>query len=132
MKRGWIVAGELHGSAFVRIGEGIEALRFLLALPIDDQVARDREEPGVKFRFAVVLVPALQHADPGLLKEVFGALAISRYVEQIPEQPVLLLLNETVEQLWVAASQPEGYGLFVVRHQCREQQGGRRGKGRRQ
>src|SRR5882762_266779 len=103
-----IITGELHWRAVVGVRQRIETFHFPLALPVDDQVARDREEPGVKFRFAVVLVPALQHADPGLLKEVFGALAISRYVEQIAEQPVLVLLNETVEQLWVAASQPEG------------------------
>src|SRR5258708_34142204 len=103
MQRGWIVAGELHGSAYVRIGEGIEALRFLLALPIDDQVAGDGKKPGFKLGFAVVLMAALEDANPGLLKEVLGALAIAGDVQQIAEQAGLVLLQKGVEQMGIAS-----------------------------
>ena len=51
-------------------------------------------------------MPALfQHAYPRLLEEVFGQLTVVREVQKVAEQPVLILLDKTVEQLSVATAQ---------------------------
>src|SRR5260370_5782884 len=73
---------------------------------------------------------ALQHADPRLLEKVLGARAVAGDVQQIAEQAVLILFDERVKQLRVAAFQAKGQGLGVVGHECRKQQGSRPGKGR--
>jgi hypothetical protein len=59
---------------------------------------------------------ALEHADPGFLEEVFGALAAGGKVEQISEQSVLILLDEMIEEVGVAALEPLGEGLGIVGH----------------
>src|SRR5258707_612500 len=68
---------------------------------------------------AVVLMAAFQHANPGFLEEVLGQFAISRQVNQIPEQPVLILLDETVQQVRIApaetASNCAGFGFHRIR-----------------
>src|SRR2546423_12243264 len=67
-------------------------------------------------------MPALQHADPRLLKKILRAFLISCDVHQIPEQPVLILLDQPVQQLRVALPQSLRDGLRLVGHQRREQQ----------
>src|SRR5437879_10544544 len=52
--------------------------RFLRALPVNHQVARDGKEPRFKFRFAVVLVAAFEHADPRFLKKILSAFFVFR------------------------------------------------------
>src|SRR5260370_33935685 len=68
---------------------------------------------------AVVLMAAFQHANPGFLEEVLGQFTISRQINQIPEQPVLILLDETVQQVRIApaetASNCAGIGFHRVR-----------------
>src|ERR1700719_4873840 len=108
MQRRRVIGGKFHGRAFVGICEGVETLRLLLALPIDDQVASDREEPSLEPRPTVVLMTALQNAYPRLLEEIFGALAVPGDVDEIAEQAVLILLDQCVEQLRVTAFQPQG------------------------
>src|SRR6476619_2761074 len=103
-----IMAWEFHWGAFVGVGQGIETLRFFLTLPVDHQVTRNGEEPGLELGLAVVLVAALQDAYPCFLEKILGALAIASDVKQIAEQPVLILLDQAVEQLGIAASQPKG------------------------
>ena len=44
---------------------------------------------------------AHQHPHPGLLKEILSQLAVSREIEQIPQQAVLVLDNRLVEQQWI-------------------------------
>src|SRR6202140_1619260 len=130
MQRRRIIVGKFHGRAFVGMCEGVEALSFLLPLPVDDQMPGDGKEPGLELGPAVVLMTAFQHADPGLLEKILGAFAVAGDVEKIAEQPVLILLDEGVEQFRVAAFQAQGQGLGVVGHECRKQQGSRPGEGR--
>ena len=72
-------------------------MHFFLALPVDDQVARDGEEPRFKFEFAVVLVAAFKNADPSLLEKIFGAFFAGGDEEQIAEESVLIKLDQSVE-----------------------------------
>ena len=48
---------------------------------------------------------AFQHANPGFLEEVFRQFAIARQVDQITQKPMLILLDEMVEQVWIAAAE---------------------------
>jgi len=52
-----------------------------------------------------------EHSNPGFLEEVFRQLTISREVHQIPKQPVLELLDQTVEQFGVAPAQARAITL---------------------
>jgi hypothetical protein len=83
----------------------------------------DGEEPGFKFGFAVVLVAALEDADPGFLEKVLGALLASGDVDQVTEEAVLIQLNEVIEQIRVALLQAAGDGLGFIGHQRREEGG---------
>jgi len=60
---------------------------------------------------------ALEDADPGLLKKIFGALAAGGEIDQIAKQPVLILLDQLIEEFRVAPLEPLGEGLPVVGHQ---------------
>jgi len=66
---------------------------------------------------AVVLMAVLQHANPGFLEEVFRQFTIAHQVHQITKQPVLILLDEAVQQVWIAptktASNCAGLGLHA-------------------
>ena len=83
---------------------------------------RDGEEPGLEFRFAIVLVAALEDADPGFLKKVFGAFFVSRDVDKIAEQAILILLDQAVEQIGVAPLQAARDALCFIAHQRGEEQ----------
>src|SRR5437667_7127040 len=48
---------------------------------------------------------AFQHPYPGFLEEVLGQFTISRKINQMPEQPVVILLNQAVEQVGIPATQ---------------------------
>src|SRR5882672_2651476 len=106
-----------------RIRQGVEALRFLGALPVDDQMARDGEKPGFEFRFAVVLMAAFENADPGFLKEILGTLLVSNDVNQVTEQAVLILLDQTIKQIRIAPLQTARDVLSFIDHQRKEKQG---------
>ena len=77
----------------------IQADRAFLPQIIDGQISRDRVKPGASFVPAVVLVAAFQHADPGFLEKVFRQFPISRQIDQITKKPVLVLLDETIQQV---------------------------------
>src|SRR5260370_350188 len=99
------------------IGQCVEALGFPGALPVNDQMTGDGEEPGFKFRFAVILVAALEDADPGFLEEVLGALFVSRDIDEVAEQAVFILLDQAVEQVRGAAVQASRDALcFMCPH----------------
>jgi hypothetical protein len=101
----------------MRAGERFNALRFLAAMPVEHQIAGDGEEPGFKFPPAVVLMAALENPQPGFLKKVFGALLVAGEVDQVAEQAELVLLDETVEEIGIAASERAGERLGVVEHE---------------
>ena len=78
---------------------------------------RDGEEPGFELRFAVILVAALEDADPRFLEKIFGALFVAGDVEQVAEQAVLILLDQAVEQVGVAALEAASDGFGFIGHQ---------------
>src|SRR5258708_25435525 len=83
---------------------------------------RDGEEPAFKFRFATMLVAAREDADPGFRKKIFGALFVSRDVDKIAEQAILILLDQAVEQIGVAPLQAARDALCFIAHQRGEEQ----------
>jgi len=117
-----LLVSELERVLLLGVGQRVQALRFLRALPVNHQVPRDGEQPGFKFGFAVVLVPALEDADPCLLKKILRAFFVSRDVDEIAEQAVLILLNQPVEQIRVALLQSPRDALPVIAHQRREKE----------
>jgi len=120
------VAGNFHGAVIAAgFAELFEAQHGALAAHVDDKIARDGEEPGVKARVAVELIAAQEHAHPGLLKEVFGLLAVAGEVEQVTQQAVLVAQDERVEQLRVVALEPLGHGgVFTLGLGCELDGGG--------
>jgi len=90
------------------VAEFFEAGDFLAARRVDHQIPRNGEQPGVELRFAVVLAAALQHANPRFLEEVFSKRGIAREKEQITVEPLLVLLDQAVEQVRVALTQSDG------------------------
>jgi hypothetical protein len=66
---------------------------------------------------------ALEDANPGFLKKVFGALFAPGDVDEIAKEPVLVLFDQAVEQAGIAAPQATSDGLGFIGHQ--------RGKGQR-
>src|SRR5439155_18666854 len=95
---------------------------FLGALPIDDQMPRDGEEPGFEFRLAIVLVAALENADPRFLKKIFGAVFVSRDVDQVAEQAILIPLDQAVEQIGVPLLYASRDASCFIAHQRGEEQ----------
>src|SRR6266699_2699046 len=56
------------------------------------------------------------------LEKIFGAVLVSRDIEKITEQAVLILFNQAVEQVGIAALETAGDGLGFIAHQCGEKQ----------
>src|SRR5581483_6170525 len=94
--------------ASVLLLQSFEACGRLLARPIDDEVARNGKEPGVELRFTVVLTPAFHHPDPGFLEDVFGEFAVAGEKDEVTKQPVLIALDQAVEEFRVASPQTTG------------------------
>jgi hypothetical protein len=47
----------------------------------------------------------LQHANPRFLEEVLRQFAVSGEVNEIAKKPMLILLNEAVQQVWIAPAE---------------------------
>ena len=101
----------------------VQADRTLLPQIVDGQISRDRIKPGAEFVTAVVLVAAFQHADPCFLEEVLRQFTISRQIDQITKKPVLVLLDETVQQVGItpaeATSNCAGLGFHRIHEAIR-------------
>src|SRR5438876_10674016 len=68
---------------------------------------------------------AFQHANPGFLEEVLGQFTISRKINQIPEQAMLVLLDQAVEQVGMPATQAASDLGVLMLHPGHEIAGGR-------
>jgi hypothetical protein len=44
---------------------------------------------------------ALQHANPSFLEEIFSQFTVSHKIEQVTKEPVLMLLDQAVEHVWI-------------------------------
>jgi hypothetical protein len=74
---------------------------------------------------AVVLMTAFQHPHPCFLEQVFGDGAIRRQAHQVPQQPMLVLLDETIQQVRVSPAEPSSDRAGLGLHPVREAAGGR-------
>lgn len=72
---------------------------------IDHQITRDGKQPRVEARIAVELGAAQQHPHPRFLEKILGHLPIAGEIQQIPQQPVLILQDEFVQQLGIVPLQ---------------------------
>ena len=111
-----------------RIAEIFEAGKFLAARNVDNQIARNGEQPGLEFGFAVVLVAALKHANPGFLKQVLGERGIAREEQEITVEALLVLLNEAIKEIRIAAAEASGQDLAFVSHEPGEEYRGPRNR----
>src|SRR5688572_7480162 len=73
---------------------------------VQHQVARDGDQPGFELEAAVVLRASLQHAQPRLLEDVLGQLAVSAEMKQVAKKAMLVLEDQSVQQLGIAPPQP--------------------------
>ncbi len=87
---------------------------------IDDEVVRDGEEPGAECVLVVELVTAFEHADPGFLKQVFRQFAASGQVQEIAKKAMLVLLDQTVEQVRISTSKSTSDLRALLRHRTLE------------
>src|SRR5580658_5012733 len=99
---------EAHGTIVVMVAlkELIEAAGGALAALVDDQVARDGEQPGLKPRLPVELAAAHEYAHPDLLKKIFGHLSMSCEIKKIAQQAVLVADDQLVEQPGILTLEP--------------------------
>src|SRR5580704_12366277 len=78
----------------------------------------DGKKPGAEFVLAVVLMAAFEDSNPGFLEKVFGQFAMSGEVSQITQQAMLILLDQTVEQIRIATAKTTsdyaGLGLHPI------------------
>jgi hypothetical protein len=111
-----------------RVGEFVQAAEFLAARNVDDQVAGDGKEPRFKFGFGVVLVAALKDANPSLLEKVFGKRRVAGEEEKITIEALLVLLNDAIEKVRIAAAEASGKGLAFVSHEPGEKYRGPRNR----
>ena len=68
-----------------------------------------------KARIAVELRATQEHAHPGFLEKVLGQLAIACEIEQVAQQPMLILENQLVQNAGVVALRPSATRAFSVR-----------------
>ena len=99
---GWLSSRRNVEGRFAIIQQTVETGWLLAAHVVDGQVARDGEEPGAEAVLVVELVAAFEHANPGFLEKVFGQFAASCQVHEIAEQAMLVLFDQTVEQVGIA------------------------------
>ena len=96
------VAGRSNGTASPLLGRRVEAYRLLAAHVVNRQVARNAKQPGAELVASIVLAAALEDANPRLLKKVFGQIAAAGQVNQIAQQPVLIFLDQPIQQIGIA------------------------------
>ena len=90
-------------------------------MQIEHQMPRDGKQPGFELRLAIVLIAAVQNADPGLLKQVFGRLRPGGQIEQIAEEALLILLDQAIEQIGIAPPQSARQRLTILSQIRREE-----------
>ena len=102
------------------IAEFFEAGDFLAARNIDDEIARDGEEPRFEPGLGVVLLTAFEDTNPGFLKKIFGERCIAGEEEKIAVEALLVSLDQAIEDVRIAVAESIGKRLGVVRHEPSE------------
>src|SRR5215467_10675564 len=117
------------------VHEPIETDRSFSSQVVNGQITRDRVEPGREFVFAVVLTSALENTNPRFLEEILGKVTISCETYQVPEQAMLILLDQMVQQVGIAPAKTVSYGARLGLHthhevvQCGDHATGYTGEG---
>src|SRR5690348_9030708 len=89
----------------------------LLSQVIDRQVSRDGEQPRLETLAAVILARVFQYTQPGLLNEVLGLFPPGCPVDQISEEPIVILRHQSANESRVSAPQCTRDALrFGFRH----------------
>src|SRR5579862_3775923 len=107
---------EAHGPVVVirAFEEFVQAGDHALAAIVNDQVARNGEQPGIEARLAVKLPAADQYPHPDLLKEVFGQFAAAGQKEQVAQQTMLIADDQFVQQTGFLLLEPGGDGKVFL------------------
>jgi hypothetical protein len=96
------VVRDLKGEGPVVIATGfeklIEAGHGALSALVDNEIARDGEEPGLESGLAVELGAARKNAHPDFLENVFGLFAIAGQEKKVAEKTVLEPYDELIKQ----------------------------------
>ena len=71
---------------------------------------------------------AFKHANPGFLKQVFGERGIAREEQEITVEALLVLLNEAIKEIRIAAAEASGQDLAFVSHEPGEEYRGPRNR----
>jgi hypothetical protein len=116
-----VIVGRLEGLVGFRIGQFLEAAEFLAARNVNDQVARDGQQPRLKFGLGIVLVAAFEHANPRFLEKIFGQRGVAGKKQKITIQALLVLLNQAIENLWIALAEAVSQDLAFVSHEPGEE-----------
>ena len=101
-----VVAGDFQAAiVLAAFAELFKAEHGALAANVDDEIAGDGVEPGVKARLTFELRAADKDPHPRFLKEVFGQFAIAGEVEQVAQQAMLVLNDEAVQDSGILPTQ---------------------------
>src|SRR5579864_5381038 len=92
---------------------------------IDGEVPGDRVQPSAELVPAVILMTAFQYPHPCFLEQVFGDGTICRQAHKVTQQPMLVLLDETVQQVRVSPAKATNDSAGLGLHPVHEVAGGR-------
>ena len=73
---------------------------------------------------------AFQYANPCFLKQILGESGVAGEEKQIAVETLLILFNEAIQQVGIAAPQTRGNGLAFVSHEPGEEHRGPRNRKR--
>ena len=79
--------------------------RLLLSQVVDRQVSCDGEQPRLETEAAVILPRVFQNTQPGFLNEVLGQFTPGCPVDQISEEPIVILRDDSANEFGVSSPQ---------------------------
>ena len=118
--RNALFVGRVERLAGLGVAKLLEAGNFFAARYIDDEIARDGEEPRFEPGLGVVLLTAFEDTNPGFLKKIFGERCVAGEEEKIAVEALLVSLDQAIEEVRIAAAESIGKRLGVVRHEPSE------------
>src|ERR1700761_7997269 len=96
---------------------GVQAEQRLLSCGIDRKVACHPEKPWFKAGAPVVGVSSLQNPEPGFLHQVVYPIASTQQGNEIANEPVLVLLDQRLQNSDISLAQPKRYSCRIAFHE---------------
>src|SRR5664279_2877321 len=117
--RGLSAGGNIHGRV-IAIQQTVEGGWLLSTHIVNRQIPRYREEPGAERVLIVELMAALKHPNPRFLEKVLCQIMAPGEVEEVTKKTVLILLDETIEKVWVSTSKSTSDRSTLLHHRVLE------------